>query len=155
VPWPASPARPPTCPPTSPCRRCWSRRTAARCRARRPASLGQRYAPFWVTGDTTGADFSLDTLELPAELGAERFRDRVDLQAALDRHAEGLSGLPEGRDLDGQYDRAYRLLRSGACRRAFRLADEPDRVRQRYGLAPLRPGAACWPGGWSRRASGW
>ena len=88
--------------------------------------LGQRHAPFWVEGDPTRPDFSLETLDLPDDLGHGRFQKRVSLQAALDR-------LTLGQDMDSQYEQAFRLLQSSKAKRAFRLGDEPDKVRDRYG----------------------
>src|SRR5262249_40452913 len=94
--------------------------------------LGRRFAPFLVKGDPTRADFSLETLELPADVDGRRFRERLGLRAALEREGERLARLPAA-DHDGYCERAFRLLQSAATRRAFRLADEPDRVRERYG----------------------
>jgi hypothetical protein len=93
-----------------------------------PGLLGRRYAPLLVNADPTRPDFSLDSLELPAEVDVSRLQGRVGLRAALDRRAEQAAGL-----MDADYGRAFDLLRSPAARRAFRLADEPDRVRERYG----------------------
>jgi hypothetical protein len=98
-----------------------------------PGLLGQRYAPFLAKGDPTRADFSLETLDLPADVGPARFRGRIGLQAALDREAERLGRVPGSADCDAQYERAFRLLQAPATRRAFRLAAEPERVRERYG----------------------
>ncbi|HKI35169.1 MAG TPA: DUF1501 domain-containing protein [Gemmataceae bacterium] len=97
-----------------------------------PGLLGGRFAPFLVKGDPTRADFSLDTLELPDEVDGRRFRERIGLRAALEREGERLARLP-GSDHDDNCERAFRLLQSSATRRAFRLADESERVRERYG----------------------
>jgi hypothetical protein len=97
-----------------------------------PGLLGGRYAPLIVKGDPTREDFSLEALELPADVDGGRFRGRVGLREALDRAGERAAHLSAA-DHDGDCERAFRLLQSPAARRAFRLADEPDRVRQRYG----------------------
>lgn len=99
-----------------------------------PGLLGQRQAPFFVNADPTRPDFSIDTLLLPDDVGAQRFRGRIGLQAALDRHAGRVASLPPARDMAAHYDRAFRLLQSPAARRAFHLAAEPVRVRERYGM---------------------
>jgi hypothetical protein len=98
-----------------------------------PGLLGQRYAPFYVNGDPTRPDFSIDTLKFPADLDGGRFRRRVGLQAALDREGERLAGQPAARDLGGHYEQAFRLLRSPATQRAFDLKREPAALRERYG----------------------
>src|SRR5205823_6191777 len=96
--------------------------------------LGQRYAPFQVKGDPTRPDFSIETLVLPPELNPRRFRGRIGLQAALNREGDRLGRLPAARGMDGHYEQAFRLLQSPLARRAFNLASEPARVRQRYGM---------------------
>jgi hypothetical protein len=95
--------------------------------------LGARYAPMKVIGDPTRADFSLDTLELPVEVNARRLADRRGLRQLLEQ-ARGASST---QDLDAHYDRALTLLASDATRRAFRLASEPERIRERYGYHPF------------------
>ncbi len=98
-----------------------------------PGLLGGRFAPFLVKGDPTRADFSLETLELPAEVDGRRFRERIGLHEALEREGERRARLPAAVDRDGNCERAFRLLRSPKTRRAFRLAEEPDALRERYG----------------------
>jgi hypothetical protein len=49
----------------------------------------------------------------------------------VDRKIRGLEQA--GRTMDGYYEKAYNLLASGGTRRAFDIASEPDRVRDRYG----------------------
>jgi hypothetical protein len=98
-----------------------------------PGLLGQRWAPFLVHGDPTRPDFSIDTLSLPAEMDQRRLRNRIGLQSALDRQAGRLGKLPSARTLDDHYERAFRLIQSDAARRAFDLAAEPAKLRERYG----------------------
>jgi hypothetical protein len=93
-----------------------------------PGMLGTRCGPFRVLGDPTRADFSLETLQLPEEVDQRRLATRRDLRTALERGHRDL-----GRDLEGHYDRALKWLDSGALHRAFRLAAEPVKVRDRYG----------------------
>lgn len=106
-----------------------------------PGLLGQRYAPFYVSGDPTRPDFSIQSLLLPDDVDARRFRGRIDLQAALDRQGDSLARLPAANGMEGHYQRAFRLLQSAAARRAFDLASEPARVRERYGWHPF--GQSC------------
>src|SRR5262249_17003798 len=97
-----------------------------------PGFLGQRHAPFQVNGDPTRPDFSLDTLRLPDEMSDARFRDRIALRSALDKHGDRLARTSASA-VDSHYERAFRLLQSPVTQRAFDLSAEPDRVRQRYG----------------------
>jgi hypothetical protein len=98
-----------------------------------PGLLGQRYDRFLVVGDPTRPDFSLDTLALPEDVGPARLRQRAGLQAALDGQAEQFGRLGGADEMRAHYERAYRLLQAPAARRAFDLAAEPGRVRDRYG----------------------
>jgi hypothetical protein len=93
-----------------------------------PGLFGQGQAPFLVNADPTRADFSIDALTLPAEVDDRRLRQRISLRAALDRQAK--SATPSQA---GHHDQAFALLQSPVARRAFHLASEPDRVRERYG----------------------
>jgi hypothetical protein len=96
-----------------------------------PGLLGQKSAPFLVSGDPTRTDFSMDVLQLPADMDGRRFRGRIGLQAALDRAATRLDA--DGA-IDSHYEQAFRLLQSPATRRAFDLSLEPEGTRQRYGM---------------------
>jgi hypothetical protein len=98
-----------------------------------PGFLGQTHDRFLVQGDPTRPDFSLETLSLPADVSADRLRQRIGLQAALEGQAEQMRRLPGAQAMAGHYERAYRLLQSPAARRAFDLAAEPARVRDAYG----------------------
>ncbi|MFO0876233.1 MAG: DUF1501 domain-containing protein [Gemmataceae bacterium] len=96
-----------------------------------PGLLGTRYAPLRVIADPTRSDFSLESLSLPEGVTRPRLTGRRSLQRALDR-------LPSlAPDLDPLYERALRMLASDDTRRAFRLRDEPESVRDRYGWHPF------------------
>src|SRR5262249_36167066 len=81
------------------------------------------------------------TLTLPDDLSASRLRERMKLQAALDRELEQLVKLPASQAMDSHYEQAFRLLQSPAARRAFNLAAEPEKLRERYGWHHL--GQSC------------
>jgi hypothetical protein len=106
-----------------------------------PGMLGQRYAPFLVKGDPTRDDFSVRTLTLPADVDRQRFHGRINLQTALDRHADRLGKRAGTHAMDAPYERAFRLLQSPVARKAFNLAAEPAAVRERYGRHPF--GQSC------------
>jgi hypothetical protein len=96
--------------------------------------LGQRFAPFQVTGDPTRPDFSIDTLTLPVDMNNRRFQHRLGLRDALDLHADHIGKRYGAAQLDGYYDLAFRMLQSPKAQRAFQLSAEPDRLRHRYGM---------------------
>lgn len=106
-----------------------------------PGLLGRRYSPFLALGDPTRPDFALDALTLPRDVGPGRLRSREGLHAALDHWAAHQSQSAAERALDSSYERAFRCLSSPATRRAFQLASEPGRLRERYGNHPF--GQSC------------
>ncbi len=99
-----------------------------------PGFLGQRHAPFLVSGDPTRSDFSIASLTLPAELDQRRFQARIDLQTALAAASERLAEIPTTTAMGQHYEQAFRLLQSQTAHKAFNLAAEPAGVRERYGL---------------------
>jgi hypothetical protein len=102
-----------------------------------PGLLGSRFAPMRVIGDPTRADFSVETLRLPEEVGLRRLAGRRDLRSSLERTRRPLTRSAAARDLEGHYERALRLLDSDRTQRAFCLASEPAGLRERYGWHPF------------------
>ena len=104
--------------------------------------LGASYDPFTVpfARPITGA---LD-LGVTSVLGATadgRLGGRRRLLEEMARGGPPLEATPGTRDLDDCTGKAYALLGSPACRDAFDLAREPDRLRDGYGPGPL--GESC------------
>jgi hypothetical protein len=97
--------------------------------------LGSPCDPFPMYEDPT-QPLRTESLELPSDVTLGRLRGRLDLRRAL----PGGPTTP-GADFDAHYDKALSLLESSRTRRAFRLADEPPAVRDRYGLT--RFGQSC------------
>jgi uncharacterized protein (DUF1501 family) len=102
--------------------------------------LGAGYNPFTVDGDP-GGDTRVRNLEPPDGLSLDRLEDRRTLLSDLDRieRARDASGLMEG--IDHFTAQAYAMVTGPAARRAFDLAKEDPRLRDRYGRNPL--GQSC------------
>ncbi len=90
--------------------------------------LGAAFDPFKVTTDPNAPDSDVEGLTRPDDVPA----DRLDERRRLLQRLEGLRPM-EGPGLDAFHDRAYQLLTAPASRRAFRLDQEPARLRDRYG----------------------
>ena len=93
--------------------------------------LGDAYDPF-IAGDASLPEYNVPGLE--ERVAAARFQDRRLLLEALDR---GLGQPGEHRALDRLdtfYQKAFSLITAPEARRAFRVDQEPDAVRRRYGL---------------------
>ncbi|NBU29592.1 MAG: DUF1501 domain-containing protein, partial [Caulobacteraceae bacterium] len=94
------------------------------------AYLGRAYTPFIVDGDPSKATFEVRNIGLNQEM-AQRLDDRRTLLRGIERvRREG----EKAGAMSGHYDRAFDLLTSTKARHAFDLANEPDRVRERYGM---------------------
>jgi len=94
--------------------------------------LGSQFDPF-LTGDPSLPGYKVPGLDLPKELSLDRLDRRRSLLDAID----GALGDGEAVDgLDVHYRKAYSLISSSEARRAFDLSQEPQSVRERYGLDP-------------------
>jgi uncharacterized protein (DUF1501 family) len=91
--------------------------------------LGARYDPFVLGADPNAPSFRLRNISLDASLTERRLQERRDLLASLD------SRLPGSRsgDFEANRARAFSLITSAEVQRAFDLAQEPARLRDRYG----------------------
>ena len=98
-----------------------------------PAYLGESYAPLRVTGDPSSARFELPVSGLGGPQDERRLRARVGLRRALDRLDRDLDLAGTMKAMDSFEAQAMNLLTSPAARRAFDLALEDPRTRDRYG----------------------
>lgn len=98
--------------------------------------LGPIYDPMRMLDNPNLADFRFGYFKLQEGMEADRLFDRRGLLASIDRQADLLAAELECRALGAHYERAYDLLTSGDSLAAFRLDEEPDRVRDRYGRNP-------------------
>src|SRR3954470_5967351 len=94
--------------------------------------LGSAHEPFFLNADPAKPDFKVADLEVPAGESASRLDARTRLLNQIDelpRRTETHSTQMH----DASYERAFRLLTSTSAKRAFNLAEEPDKLRDRYG----------------------
>ena len=97
--------------------------------------LGRQFDPFAMYNDPT-KPFRVPGFELPADVTLGRLRSRIDLRSAM---ATSRNLGPA--DFESYYGKALALVESGRTERAFRLNEEPDTLRQQYGMT--RFGQAC------------
>ena len=89
--------------------------------------LGAMYDPYQMYEDAT-KPLRLDSFSLPSDVTLGRMRGRMDLRGALAaRRKLGPA------DFDKFYGKALSLVESATAARAFRLDDEPPKLRERYG----------------------
>jgi hypothetical protein len=104
------------------------------------AYLGAGYNPFGIDGDPSN-NVRVRNLEPPNGLSLDRLDDRRHLLASLDRieRQRDASGMMGG--IDHFTAQAYEMVTGPAARKAFDLAKEDPRLRDRYGRTPL--GQSC------------
>jgi hypothetical protein len=86
-----------------------------------------------VVADPTGNKVDLPQFSLSANIGADRFAQRDELLAALDRMRKDAHGSKDVERMDAFYQRAVSMLTSPRVREAFDLAREKPELRERYG----------------------
>jgi hypothetical protein len=97
--------------------------------------LGRGTDPWLFTCHPAAADFQIREFSLPTEVPAARLEGRQSLLRKVNQRLDAMerSGLP--RHFDRQNQQAFDLLRSPRSRQAFRLDQEPEAVRDRYGCS--------------------
>jgi hypothetical protein len=95
--------------------------------------LGRSADPWLLHGDPAAADFQIPGLSLPADLPGPRLDDRRGLLKAVNGHLDAVhrGGLLDV--FDARTQQAFDLVSAPEARRAFRLDQEPPRLRDRYG----------------------
>lgn len=96
--------------------------------------MGSAFAALRIPNDPNERDFRIQDVSIPESVGFERAMRRRDMLARLDawqRQVDQTSGPLFDRQVF--YRQAYDLVTSPAAKRAFRIDEEPDEVRDRYG----------------------
>lgn len=99
--------------------------------------LSAKHDPWQITADPNEPDFRVDSLQLAPGIDVDRFEDRRQLLADLNRQQRQLEALAESRSLAEQQNLAFSLLTSSSLSAAFRMDREPVAVRDRYGRNTL------------------
>ena len=103
--------------------------------------LGKAYDPFVLNADPSQKDFKVPDLLPPTEIGEARLKRRRDLRAVVDETVKDFESSQSAQLMDASFSSAYRLMTSVKAREAFDLAQEPQKVRERYGMT--RFGQSC------------
>jgi hypothetical protein len=95
--------------------------------------LSAAHNPLTIDADPSKPGYSIGDFVLPPDVSAERLATRRELLGRLD--ANRVAG-PSVAASDSHYDRAFALLERAGSGRAFDVSQEPQSVRERYGLNP-------------------
>jgi hypothetical protein len=97
------------------------------------AYLGPSTHPFIFAGDPSNPTFQVPNLA-PSQESLNRLADRLSLLRDLDRPLAARDAANLMAAMDTSRARAIDLLQSATARRAFDIASEPTRLRERYGM---------------------
>lgn len=103
--------------------------------------LGKTHDPFVLNADPSAKDFKVPDLAPPDYISAVRAQRRQRMRAAVEGALEAFEKTATAKQLDENFELAYRLMSSKQAREAFELHKEPTRIRERYGLT--RFGQSC------------
>jgi hypothetical protein len=96
--------------------------------------MGAAYNALMIRPDPSAANFSVEDVTIPGSIGSERTKRRRQMLARLDawqRDVDRSAGAVF--DRHQFYQQAYDLVTSPTAKRAFKLDEEPDELRDRYG----------------------
>ncbi|MBL6756180.1 MAG: DUF1501 domain-containing protein [Planctomycetes bacterium] len=98
-----------------------------------PGYLSSSFAPFGLGGDPASRSFKVRDLDLPDGVDGDRFaRRRAMLEDVNGSFLDSVDADEVGA-MGDFYERAYALLESESAKSAFRLNEEPKKLRDRYG----------------------
>ncbi len=103
--------------------------------------LGKQYDPFILNADPSDPKFKVPDLLPPDYISAIRAERRQKLRDAVDGAVEAFEKNAQAKQLDENFELAYRLMSSKDARDAFALEKEPEKTRDRYGRT--RFGQSC------------
>jgi hypothetical protein len=101
--------------------------------------LGKAFDPYTLYPDGDDLDMSkmdrinVSDLQLRPEVFSVRLQRRANLRDAINQQMPKINAAVENYQLDNYFDQALSLIVSGKAREAFRLSDESDELRDRYG----------------------
>ena len=102
--------------------------------------LGRAADPWLLNARLNQEGGTIQEISLPSEIDSGRLGRRRDLLDNLQRRLDALDRRPSLGTFDEQACQAFDLLGSPQARRAFRLEDEPQANRERYGESPFGRG---------------
>src|SRR5262245_4866671 len=103
--------------------------------------LGKQYDPFILNADPADPKFKVPDLLPPDYISAVRAERRQKLRDAVEGSLKSFENSPQAKQLDDNFELAFRLMSSKEAREAFDLNKEPASTRDRYGRT--RFGQSC------------
>ena len=94
--------------------------------------LGDEFNPFEVADDPNAARFQVRDLEHRRRRGRTRLDRRYAMLTDLENYQNAVEGSPV-RARDAFYEKAHGIITSPPAKKAFDIAAESERIRDRYG----------------------
>ncbi len=96
--------------------------------------LGPLHNPMRIDADASKPDYRVGEFALSSDTPMDRMDERAALLERLDKQVLGMESQLEIGAMASHYQRAFSLLARPEVTRAFDLAREPIKVRERYGM---------------------
>tara|TARA_R110002096_G_scaffold169222_6_gene340774 strand:- start:115 stop:1485 length:1371 start_codon:yes stop_codon:yes gene_type:complete len=98
--------------------------------------LSDKYGAFGVGGDPAQGDsFQVRDLSLPNGVDIGAFDDRKAIRQLVNDQFRKLESNPAALEtMDSYYQQAYTMISSEAVRNAFDMSQEPENMKERYGM---------------------
>jgi hypothetical protein len=96
--------------------------------------LGKAHDPFALMADPSQKDFQVPDLLPPSTIGQARLERRQRMRELVDSTVKSFEASESAKLMDDNFHSAYRLMTSASARAAFDLTQEPEAVRERYGM---------------------
>jgi hypothetical protein len=103
--------------------------------------LGKQYDPFVLNADPNDKNFTVPDLLPPDYISSVRAGRRQRMRDAVEGELAAFEKQAQAKQMDDNFNLAYRLMSSPQAREAFALDKEPMSVRDRYGRT--RFGQSC------------
>jgi hypothetical protein len=103
--------------------------------------LGKQYDPFVLNADPNDKNFTVPDLLPPDYISSIRAGRRQRMRDAVEGEMAAFEKQAQAKQMDDNFNLAYRLMSSPEAREAFALDKEPVSVRDRYGRT--RFGQSC------------
>jgi len=102
--------------------------------------LGDQYNPFEVPDDPSSPRFQVRDLAIAGDAERRRLDRRYAMLADLENYQRTVESAAVVKARDEFYEKAHGVITGPAAKRAFDLAQESDKVRDRYGRNSLGQG---------------
>ncbi len=99
--------------------------------------LGRTFDPWLLNARLTKGGYSIQEIDLPDDIDQSRVRRRKRLLDGIESGLDTVDHNLSAETFDEQARQAIDLLGSSQSRQAFRLEDEPEVNRERYGETPF------------------